>query len=104
MARIPPPQDRRGEPLRALIFDSYYDAYKVGMDERERAEQRESGAEQREREREGEKRGELAGGGGVVEGSVWAPAARSLLRLRTLPALTAPPPRSCCLCLLALPS
>ena len=27
--RIPPPKDARGEPLRALIFDSYYDAYKV---------------------------------------------------------------------------
>jgi GTP-binding protein LepA len=26
--RIPPPKDARGEPLRALIFDSYYDAYK----------------------------------------------------------------------------
>ena len=31
MARIPPPKDARGEPLRALIFDSYYDAYKVGL-------------------------------------------------------------------------
>lgn len=29
VARIPPPKDQRGEPLRALIFDSYYDAYKV---------------------------------------------------------------------------
>lgn len=28
--RIPPPKDARNEPLRALIFDSYYDAYKVG--------------------------------------------------------------------------
>lgn len=26
--RIPPPQDARDKPLRALIFDSYYDAYK----------------------------------------------------------------------------
>lgn len=26
--RIPPPKDARQEPLRALIFDSYYDAYK----------------------------------------------------------------------------
>lgn len=26
--RIPPPKDTRTEPLRALIFDSYYDAYK----------------------------------------------------------------------------
>ena len=30
MERIPPPKDARNEPLRALIFDSYYDAYKVG--------------------------------------------------------------------------
>ncbi len=29
--RIPPPKDARSEPLRALIFDSYYDAYKVGL-------------------------------------------------------------------------
>ena len=28
--RVPPPKDNRGEALRALIFDSYYDAYKVG--------------------------------------------------------------------------
>ena len=27
--RVPPPKDNRGEALRALIFDSYYDAYKV---------------------------------------------------------------------------
>lgn len=27
--RIPPPPDNRHKPLRALIFDSYYDAYKV---------------------------------------------------------------------------
>lgn len=26
--RIPPPKDTRSDPLRALIFDSYYDAYK----------------------------------------------------------------------------
>ncbi|KAL6769727.1 EFG10 [Auxenochlorella protothecoides x Auxenochlorella symbiontica] len=26
--RIPPPRDTRGDPLRALIFDSYYDPYK----------------------------------------------------------------------------
>ena len=26
--RVPPPKDNRGEALRALIFDSYYDAYK----------------------------------------------------------------------------
>jgi GTP-binding protein LepA len=26
--RIPPPQDRREQPLRALIFDSYYDPYR----------------------------------------------------------------------------
>jgi len=26
--RIPPPQDRRDQPLRALIFDSYYDSYR----------------------------------------------------------------------------
>lgn len=26
--RVPPPADRRREPLRALIFDSYYDSYK----------------------------------------------------------------------------
>lgn len=26
--RIPPPQDRRNQPLRALIFDSYYDSYR----------------------------------------------------------------------------
>ncbi|MEN9208312.1 MAG: translation elongation factor 4 [Gloeomargarita sp. GMQP_bins_120] len=26
--RIPPPQDRRDQPLRALIFDSYYDPYR----------------------------------------------------------------------------
>ncbi len=28
--RVPPPADNRGKPLRALIFDSYYDSYKVG--------------------------------------------------------------------------
>ena len=27
--RIPPPQNRSSEPLRALIFDSYYDSYKA---------------------------------------------------------------------------
>jgi translation elongation factor EF-4 len=27
--RIPPPKDNRGQPLRALIFDSYYDSYKA---------------------------------------------------------------------------
>ena len=27
--RVPPPADNRGKPLRALIFDSYYDPYKV---------------------------------------------------------------------------
>jgi len=27
--RIPPPPNRSSEPLRALIFDSYYDSYKV---------------------------------------------------------------------------
>ena len=27
--RVPPPADNRGKPLRALIFDSYYDSYKV---------------------------------------------------------------------------
>lgn len=27
--RVPAPADNRGKPLRALIFDSYYDAYKV---------------------------------------------------------------------------
>lgn len=27
--RVPPPQDNRHKPLRALIFDSYYDPYKV---------------------------------------------------------------------------
>ena len=27
--RIPPPQNRSREPLRALIFDSYYDSYKA---------------------------------------------------------------------------
>lgn len=27
--RIPPPPDNRSKPLRALIFDSYYDSYKV---------------------------------------------------------------------------
>lgn len=27
--RIPPPSDNRDKPLRALIFDSYYDSYKV---------------------------------------------------------------------------
>ncbi|EFN51311.1 hypothetical protein CHLNCDRAFT_49251 [Chlorella variabilis] len=26
--RVPPPADNRGKPLRALIFDSYYDSYK----------------------------------------------------------------------------
>lgn len=30
MARIPPPPETLDRPLRALIFDSYYDAYKVG--------------------------------------------------------------------------
>jgi len=29
--RIPPPQDNRHKPLRALIFDSYYDPYKVHL-------------------------------------------------------------------------
>ncbi len=29
VARIPPPPDTTGRPLRALIFDSYYDPYKV---------------------------------------------------------------------------
>lgn len=29
--RIPPPQDNRDKPLRALIFDSYYDPYKVHL-------------------------------------------------------------------------
>ncbi len=29
--RIPPPADNRHKPLRALIFDSYYDAYKVQL-------------------------------------------------------------------------
>lgn len=28
--RIPPPPDNTARPLRALIFDSYYDAYKAG--------------------------------------------------------------------------
>ena len=28
IARVPPPQSRQDEPLRALIFDSHYDAYK----------------------------------------------------------------------------
>jgi GTP-binding protein LepA len=28
VARVPPPRDARDKPLRALIFDSYYDAYK----------------------------------------------------------------------------
>lgn len=27
--RIPAPADNRGRPLRALIFDSYYDSYKA---------------------------------------------------------------------------
>ena len=27
--RVPPPPDNRHKPLRALIFDSYYDPYKV---------------------------------------------------------------------------
>ena len=27
--RIPPPPDNTNKPLRALIFDSYYDAYKA---------------------------------------------------------------------------
>ena len=30
--RIPPPPNRSSEPLRALIFDSYYDSYKVLLD------------------------------------------------------------------------
>ena len=29
--RIPPPPDRTAEPLRALIFDSYYDPYKASV-------------------------------------------------------------------------
>ena len=29
--RIPPPPDNTDRPLRALIFDSYYDAYKAGL-------------------------------------------------------------------------
>ena len=29
VARIPPPADTTGRPLRALIFDSYYDPYKA---------------------------------------------------------------------------
>lgn len=28
--RVPPPADHRDRELRALIFDSYYDPYKVG--------------------------------------------------------------------------
>lgn len=27
--RVPAPADNRGKPLRALIFDSYYDSYKA---------------------------------------------------------------------------
>ena len=30
VVRIPPPPDTTHLPLRALIFDSYYDPYKVG--------------------------------------------------------------------------
>ena len=29
--RIPPPADNRGQLLRALIFDSYYDPYKARL-------------------------------------------------------------------------